>query len=190
MEIWKSVPEIIDYLRERNEIGGVGVMFDNLNPIFNEPLKKVKSTSLDNPLNNQAPKIKRAKRSDAGHQVKFPVTLVQQIQYKTSLKRFQYHFPDIEIQQTKYNTLLLQYALEHQHIVDWNLAYPGTSEFHMTTRLAEYRYKEIGGEYGIAMRKGLSIRKAVYIMTTSALKHIELGGFYGEIAQQIGTAKK
>ncbi|QOK30078.1 hypothetical protein IIE26_27305 (plasmid) [Cytobacillus oceanisediminis] len=166
-------------------------MFDNLNPLFQEAKSSVKKQTLQRPNTNKAQgKNKKAPRKDKGHCVKLPVTFEQQILFKTSLKRFRYHFPEIEIKQTKYNTLLLWYALDHLHIVDWTMDYIGTSEHHMTTKLPEYRYLEIGGINGLSMQKGLSERKAVCIMTISALKYIEKGGYYGEILQQIRTVKE
>lgn len=176
-----------DFLRKGEE----GKMFDNLNPLFNEP----KTVSNKNTLNNKFQKTfqekkKRAPRSDRGHQVKFPVTLEQQILFKSSLQRFKFHYPDIEMKQTKYNTLLLSYALDHLHVVDWDMDYIGTSEHHMTTKLPEYRFLEIGGIHGLSIQKGLSNRKTVYKMTISTLNYIEKGGYYGEILQQIRAVKK
>lgn len=172
-------------------VGEEEKMFDNLNPLFNDSKLVDKKTPLikknTNTLKNKG---KRATRSDKGHTVKFPVTLEQQIRFKTSLKRFKYHFPDIDIMQTKYNTLLLWYALDNLHIVDWGMDYKGTSEHHMTTKLPEYRFSEIGGINGLATQKGLSDRKAIFKMTFSALNYIEKGGFYGEILQQIRAVKK
>ena len=154
-------------------------MFDNLNPIFNDTtVDRVKKKPIAQIHSPTPTKTKRAPRKDKGHSCKFPVTLEQQIKYKTSLKRFKYHFPNIEIHQTKYNTLLLQYALENPQIVNWNLDYPGTSEYHMTTKLPEYKFNDIGGEYGIAINRGLSLRKTVFIMTSSSLQYIEKGGYY------------
>ncbi|MFT9494590.1 MULTISPECIES: hypothetical protein [Bacillota] len=164
-------------------------MFDNLNPIFNNTDPKSKK---DNSNTKEVQKkITRASRSDKGHSVKFPVTIEQKIKFKLSLKRFRFHFPDIEIKQTKYNTLLLWYALDHLHIIDWEMDYIGTSEHHMTTKLPEYRYLEIGGENGLAIQKGgLSERETVFKMTISALKYIEEGAYYSEILQQIRIAKR
>lgn len=168
-----------------------GKMLDNLNPLFNDPKPINKKRSLvEKNTNVLKPKNKRSPRSDKGHPVKFPVKLEHQIKFKSSLKRFKFHFPEIEIKQTKYNTLLLWYALDNVHIVDWEMEYIGTSEHHMTTKLPEYRFLEIGGENGLAMIKGLSDRKAVFKMTISALNYIEKGGYYGEILQQIRTVKK
>lgn len=171
--------------------GGVeGDMVDNLNPIFNETKEQKTGHKLTKLQPVTAPiKRKRSPRKDKGHDCKFPVPLELQMKYKTSLKRFKYHFPEIEIQQTKYNTLLLLYALNNLHIIDWNLEYPGTSTFHMTTKLPEYKFEDISGEYGLAMSKGLSYRETVFMLTTSALHYIEKGGYYAEI-QQIGTLEK
>jgi len=166
-------------------------MFDNLNPLFNEetPVTKKSPAINKNPETFQT-KRKRAPRSDKGHTVKFPITLEQQIKFKSSLKRLKFHFPDIDIKQTKYNTLLLWYSLDHLHIVDWDMDYIGTSQYHMTTKLPEFRFSEIGGEHGLSIQRGLSDRKAVYKMTISALDYIEKGGYYGEILKQIRAAKK
>jgi hypothetical protein len=162
---------------------------DNLNPLFEESIIKP-SPNVSKKTVSSSPKTKRTVRSDKGHAVKFPVSLQQQIEFKTSLRRFKYYFPDVQIQQTKYNTLLLWYALDHLYIVDWDLEYIGTSEHHMTTKLPEYRFSEIGGLHGLSIEKGLSDRKTVYKMTISALHYIEKGGHYNEILQQITSFKK
>jgi hypothetical protein len=162
---------------------------DNLNPLFEDSIIKP-SPNVSKKTVSSSPKTKRTVRSNKGHGVKFPVSLQQQIEFKTSIRRFKYYYPGVKIQQTKYNTLLLWYALDHLHIVDWNLEYIGTSEHHMTTKLPEYRFSEIGGLHGLSIEKGLSDRKTVYKMTISALQYIEKGGYYNEILQQITAIKK
>lgn len=165
-------------------------MLDNLNPIFSQPSKNEDKLQLETKISENKTLKKRKTRSDKGHHVKFPVSIDQLISFKTSLERFKFHYPHIEIMQTKYNTLLLSYALDNIKIVDWDLEYIGTSDYHMTTKLPEHRYQEIGGVHGLAINRGLSARKTVYKMTISSLNYIEKGGYYGEIFQQIRPIKK
>ncbi|WP_214482955.1 hypothetical protein [Bacillus sp. SM2101] len=167
-------------------------MFNELTPIFQEIDNHSKTNS--NPQNKMSPtqpSTKRKIRSDKGHNVKFPVSSELQRQFKTSRKRCLTLFPEFrdKIKQTKYNTLLLSYALDHLDIVDWDLPYSDSLQY-MHTQLPEYRYKEIGGLYGIADEHNLSSRKCVYMMVVSALKEIERTEAYYEILQQIRAAKK
>ncbi|MGY3716044.1 hypothetical protein ACWE42_11010 [Sutcliffiella cohnii] len=166
-------------------------MFNNLNPIFNEEGKDTNfSEQLVIQTQSNLPKKERVTRSDRTHSVKFPVSLDQQILFKSSLRRFKFHYSHIEIKQTKYNTLLLAYALHHPQIIDWTMKYIGTSEFHMTTKLQQRKYTEIDGIHGIALTRGFSTRKTVGLMTLSALTFIEKEDRYYEILQQIRDSKK
>jgi hypothetical protein len=183
VEKWKNDSDLTMKMKRE---GGRGM--DNLNPLFEQSIIKPSPKLSKKTISNT--KTKRSVRSDKGHSVKFPVSLQQQIEFKSSLWRFKYYFPDVRIQQTKYNTLLLWYALDHLHIVDWDLEYIGNSKHHMTTKLPEYRFSEIGGLHGLSIEKGLSDRKTVYKMTISALQYIEKGGYYNEILQQITAFKK
>lgn len=149
-------------------------MFDNLNPIFRNEL----------PKKTEPKKQQRKTRSDKRHTARFPVDLHLQGDFKRSLNRFKRNYPDLEIKQTKYNTLLLLYALNNPEIVRWDMDYKD-SDTYMTTKLLKTKFEEIGGDYGIAINKGMSWRKAVFMMAVSALHYIEKGGYYDEVFQQI-----
>lgn len=149
-------------------------MFDNLNPIFKEAPKS----------NNKSKKQHRKTRSDKRHPVRFPVDGLLKGDFIRSLRRFKRTYPDLKIEQTKYNTLLLLYALNHPEIVRWDLPYKDYDTY-MTTKLLLSQFEAIGGDYGLALSKGLSDRKTVYMLTVSALRYIEKGGYYDEVFQQV-----
>lgn len=166
-------------------------MFENLNPIFsNKQHQKGEKDLSVQPIPTIKKSTSRSPRSDKLHQIKFPVSTSHVIAFKTSIKRFLMHYPEIKLTQTKYNTLLLQYALDNPSIVNWNQDYIGTSDKHMTTKLKIARYNEIGGINGISVEKGISERKAAYMMTLSALYDIEKREGYYEILQQTRDFKK
>jgi hypothetical protein len=153
-------------------------MFNNLNPIFNEaPAKKRTNSS-----------SQRKTRIDKKHPVRIPVAEQTQFKFRRALKVFKNYYPDIRISQTEFNTCLLSYALQHPEIINWELEYKG-SDTYMTTKLLKNTFEAIGGANGIALIKGLSERKTVYMMTVSSLLYIEKGGYYDEIVQQIQSVK-
>lgn len=147
---------------------------NNLNPIF-------KNTT---PKKTYVKSQQRKTRSDKRHPARFPVDPILQGDFKRSLKRFKRCYPEIKIEQTKYNTLLLLYGIHHMEIVNWGIHYKNY-ETYMTTKLLATKFQDISGDYGIAISKGLSERKAVFMLTVSALRHIEKGGYYDEVFQQI-----
>lgn len=157
---------------------------DNLNPLFqnlSQPLPKMKKRQNPNPSLDQT--RKRAERSDKTKNCKFPVDSEFHIKLRTWSKQAavpyqkKYNKP---LSQTKFNTLLLRYLLKNQHLVDWNIPYKDSKRY-MHTNLLKREYIDLGGPYGIAIEKGYSERKTVYIIMKAALKWLEKGGDINEI---------
>jgi len=169
------------------------IMFDSLSPMYDDLKRKQKpgvneqtKQNKAKQIPNQQPKKTRKKRKDAGHNVKFPVSQDLQRLFKASRKRCCLLHPQYkeQLKQTKYNTLLLQYALDNPHIVDWNQPYKDSSTY-LHTMLKKERFDEIAGIYGVADERNLSNRKCVFMMCVSALNWIEKEGDYEEIIKQV-----
>ncbi|MED3554111.1 hypothetical protein [Cytobacillus praedii] len=150
----------------------------SLNPLFAE-LNQYKTAK-----NKPKQQIKdRAERRDKQHNVKFPVDHIFHMKLRTYCKQLEplyktkYNRP---LAQTKFNTLLLRYVLNHLELVDWELDYSDTKRY-MHTNLLKLEYKEIGGSYGISIRKGISDRRTVYLMMRAGLTWVERGGNIEEI---------
>ncbi|MFS1519573.1 hypothetical protein V1503_24405 [Bacillus sp. SCS-151] len=164
-------------------------MLGNLNPLFEEKYNQDKNKERIEVVSKKQTSRKRNMHFDKAHDVKFPVSIHLRKELKSSLKRFKYYFPEIEIRETKYNTLLLLYALQNIHIVNWEQDYCDSKNY-MHTKPPEFYYQEIGGLNGIAMENGISDRRAVYMMVTSALKDIEKGDNYSAIFQRLQSIKR
>lgn len=155
----------------------------SLNSFFTDPqpLKQSKKPSQPKKSSNQP----RKTRSDKRHNVKFPVNQMEQMQLKTACKQastwYKVHKKK-ELTQTAFNTYLLNYALNHLELVNWNKPYKDSKRY-MHTQALESDYQLIGGPYGLAIEKGLSERKVVYYLVISALERLRREENYVEIFQ-------
>ncbi|WP_066297403.1 hypothetical protein [Bacillus sp. FJAT-29937] len=146
---------------------------NNINPLFAELNQYTPEK-----IKVQRPVKVRAERRDKQHNVKFPVDHLFHMKLRTLCKQLEplykqkYQKP---LSQTKFNTLLLRYVLNHKEMVDWDLEYVDSKRY-MHTNLLKLEYREIGGSYGIAIRKGYSDRKTVYLMMRAGLAWVERGG--------------
>ena len=144
-----------------------------INPLFDKPEitipKKAPEKKSQNPIK------KRTIRKDKTHNIKFPVSPVTQMKLKSLCKQAARMYREQgrePLSQTKFNTLLLRYGLQHEVILQWTHEYSDTKVY-MHTNILESEYIEIGGPYGLAIRKNLSERKAVYQIMNSVLKWLE-----------------
>lgn len=150
-----------------------GERMDYINPLFNEPaitkLNKVTKKK------TQTPVKQRAVRKDKTHNIKFPVSPLIQMKLKSFCKQAARIYREQgkePLSQTKFNTLLLRFGLQHEEILEWTHDYSDTKVY-MHTNILETEYTEIGGPHGLAIRKNLSERKAVYHIMNSVLKWME-----------------
>lgn len=157
----------------------------SLNSFFTDPQPK-KPVAKPKPIPKKPTVHKtRQTRSDKRHNVKFPVTPMEHQQLKVAFKQASIWYKqhkDKELTQTAFNTFLLAYALHHIENVNWNKPYKDSKRY-MHTQPLESDYKEIGGPYGLATRKGLSDRKIVYYLVISALEWVRKDGDYAKILQ-------
>lgn len=125
---------------------------------------------------------KRSTRKDKKHNIKFPVDSVTQMKLRSYFREAK-RISSKKITQTQFNTSLLQFGINHQHLINWELKYIDTKVY-MHTNIHEIIYEnEIGGPHGLAIRKHMSERKVVYHIVTSILLWIEREGSLDEILQ-------
>ncbi|KZE67998.1 hypothetical protein AWM68_17660 [Fictibacillus phosphorivorans] len=152
-----------------------------INPLFNDqPIKR------DKP-NEPAKKTKvskaRATRIDKKHNIKFPVSAINQMKLKSYCKQVGriYRSQGKEpLSQTKFNTLLLRFGLKYEDLIQWEGQYTDTKVY-MHTNLLEHEYSDIGGPFGFAIEKNLSERKVVYFIIHSVLNWLEGEGSLDKI---------
>jgi hypothetical protein len=143
-----------------------------INPLFGEQKIIKKEKSLPSPTSTT--KKIRATRSDKKHNVKFPVSSINQMKLKSLLRQAKRIKGDIT--QTELNTRLLKYGLAHKDLLKWDFEYQDTKVY-MHTNLLEIEYeREIGGPHGLTIQKNLSDRKVVYHIILSVLQWLERGG--------------
>lgn len=159
----------------------------SLNPFFSEnPLSERKIVKSIPPQKTEPAKtIKPRKvRSDKTHNLKFPITTVEQMELRTVFKQaspLYRRLRNVDLSQTKFNTYLLNYALKNPTIVNWNRPYQDTKKYmHVTPLETEYQL-EIGGPHGLAIQKGISERKVAFYLVLSALAFIKGDGDYAKI---------
>jgi hypothetical protein len=152
-----------------------------INPIFNEPKiindKKVEKKVPESKVIK--PSKPRAIRKDKTHNIKFPVSPMDQMKlrsYCQQAKRINKLQRKEPITQTKFNTLILSYGLKHKEILSWTQDYNDSKKY-MHTNILETEYDiEIGGPFGLAIQKNLSDRKVVFHIIHSVLQWLEGGG--------------
>jgi hypothetical protein len=154
----------------------------SLNSFFTDPqpIKQSAPKKLQKPSNKP-----RKTRSDKRHNVKFPVNQAEHMQLKTACKQVSVWYKvhkKKELTQTAFNTYLLNFALDHIEIVNWNKPYKDSKRY-MHTQALESDYQRIGGPYGLAIEKGLSERRVVYYLVISALEWLRRKENYVEIFQ-------
>lgn len=149
-----------------------------INPLFNHREITNKPNSKNKKSQTESYKPRRETRKDKTHNVKFPVTPSQQVQLKSlcqqgkRLIKLRGEDPQ-KLTQTKFNTYLLRYGLANQHLLLWTFEYKDTKTY-MHTNLLETEYEnEIGGPFGLKVRKNLTDRKVVTFIILSVLKWIE-----------------
>jgi hypothetical protein len=175
VEKWKSDHAL--FLKREVE-GGVKSV-DYIDPItnYNNVISKKEKQSLK-PTSANSSKI-RAARKDTQKNVKFPISPVMQIKLRSYCKQAGRIFVQQgkePITQTKFNTALLRYGLNNPDIIQWDFEYQDTKTY-MHTQLLKVEYEnEIGGPYGLAVRKSLSDRKVVYQVIHSVLNWLERSG--------------
>jgi len=157
-----------------------------INPLFNEQrIIKEQSKPVLLPEIKQEKKVKvRQIRADKTHKLKFPVTNIERMKLQSLCKQVQRSLKSKgaePIQQTKLNTLLLHYGLNNPAILEWDWPYKDSKHYMHTNLLETVFEREIGGPYGLAIRKGLSERKTAYMVIMSVLKWLEGGGNIEEI---------
>lgn len=176
MEKWKNDHEL-SFIRKEEERG-----VDSINPFF----QKISAEENYSEKNiTILPKIKN--RFNKNHNLKFPVTSLNQLKLRTFCKQAQrqYVLPNqMTLSQTKFNSLLVQYALSHLEIVNWNIPYEETKKY-MHVMLPEWLYEDIGGPYGLAINKKISERKTVYYLIHSMIKWLERDGEFEQIFKQL-----
>lgn len=148
----------------------------SLNPIFDE----IKSNKVPKTISQpkEKPTKPRKERSDKTHNVKLPVDHILHMQLRRYVKlAYSLYMKKTgkPLSQTKFNTLLLRYVLNHQEIINWDWPYQDSKRY-MHTNLLKSEHREIGGPYGLAIQKGFSERKTVYIMIKSGIQWLERGG--------------
>lgn len=152
-----------------------------INPLFKEQkiINEQPKTQLIADNKEERNKKARKTRIDKTHKLKFPVTNIEKMKLQSLCKQVQRTLKARgfePIQQTKLNTLLLQYGISNQTIISWDWPYQDSKQY-MHTNLIELDFeREIGGPYGLAIQKGLSERKTVYMVIMSVLKWLEGGG--------------
>lgn len=128
---------------------------------------------------------RRQIRSDKCRDIKFPVSKLEQIRFKSACKQADFfykkiHGYDQKLTQTHFNTLLLKYALRNQHEVGWERPYKD-SKVYMHTKPTEKEYELIGGPHGLSTRKAISDRKLIYCLVISVLEYLEHKGEYKSV---------
>lgn len=147
------------------------------------PAPEIEYKGKDNMLSKDASNIKKAsirKRSvrfDKCKDIKFPVSKNEQIRLKSVCKKADVFYKGIygydkKLTQTHFNTLLLQYALKNEIVVNWDRPYKD-SKVYMHTKPTEKEYELIGGPNGLSIKKAVSDRKLVYYLVISVLELLE-----------------
>jgi hypothetical protein len=150
------------------------VRVEYINPLFGEQKIIKKEQTLPSPSHTT-----RKIRADKKKNIKFPVSLVNQMKLKSLVRQAKRIRGDIT--QTELNTLLLKYGLAHKELLRWDFKYQD-SKVYMHTNLLEMEYeREIGGPHGLTIQKNLSDRKVVYYIILSVLQWLERGGSIEEI---------
>ncbi|MDE5055281.1 hypothetical protein NDK25_23990 [Niallia taxi] len=157
-----------------------------INPLFNEQriIKEHKKTKVITEINQEQKVQLRKPRADKTHKLKFPVSNIERMKLQSLCKQVQRTLKSKgldTIQQTKFNTLLLHYGLNNLDIVTWDWSYQDSKHYMHTNLLETVFESEIGGPFGLAIRKGLSERKTAYMVIMSVLKWLEGGGSIEEI---------
>ncbi|WP_461611876.1 hypothetical protein [Cytobacillus kochii] len=148
-----------------------------INPLF-EPSKNEKQKPNVSLNQKQTKSKKRSTRNDKTHNIKFPISSIQQIKLRSYCKQAQRVYQEKELDplpQTKFNTKLLRYGMNHPEILTWSHNYKD-SKTYMHTNLLETEYQDIGGPHGYAIRENLSERKVVYQIIMSVIVWMEGGG--------------
>lgn len=153
-------------------------------PLFKTSNIKKAAVTAQNKPTPISKKIRKP-RSDKCHDIKFPVTITEQIRFKTQCKHADYYYRkkygyDKKLTQTHFNTLLLRYSLDNEHKVKWDRSYRDSKSY-MHTKPIEGEYERIGGPYGYSTRKVMSDRKVVYHLVISALEVLEREGNYHDL---------
>lgn len=135
--------------------------------------------SINRPINSytevsETPKIPPVKKgsNNRQHNIKFPVDPVMKLKLRTMFKQAARLPNKRPLSQTKFNSLLLSYGLQHIEHVDWTIPYVD-SKVYMHTHAKAEDYQTIGGPYGLALRYGLSERRAVYCIMFAMIRWVE-----------------
>ncbi|MEY8742033.1 hypothetical protein AB9M62_21395 [Bacillales bacterium AN1005] len=152
-----------------------------INPLFKEQriINDHQKPKMISDTNQKVNEKFRKTRIDKTHKLKFPVTSTERMKLQSLCKQIQRSLKakGLEpIQQTKLNTLLLQYGLNNHQIITWDWPYQDSKHYMHTNLLETVFEREIGGPFGLAIRKGLSERKTAYMVIMSVLKWLEGGG--------------
>lgn len=175
MEKWKSGVGLIPSFRKGED------RMEYINPLFKEQRlinEKQKPKLITDNYDDKTKKARKT-RIDKTHKLKFPVTTIEKMKLQSLCKQVQRAQKNKgldPIQQTKLNTLLLQYGLNNQHILIWDWPYQDSKQYMHTNLIENLFEREIGGPFGLAIQKGLSERKTVYMIIMSVLKWLEGGG--------------
>lgn len=156
---------------------------EDYTPTKLSPEKKSTSTRHINSFTvSESLKISPVKKTSNNrqHNIKFPVDPVMKLKLRTMFKQAARLPNKRPLSQTKFNTLLLRYGLQHLERVDWTIPYVD-SKVYMHTNVKAEEYKIIGGPYGLALRYGLSERRAVYCIMFAMIRWVEQNGELEEI---------
>jgi hypothetical protein len=151
-----------------------------INPLFGE--QKIIKESSSSKKSSKPRKI----RSDKTHTIKFPVNEIERMKLRSLCKQVKLMLEEQgkpTIEQTKFNTLLLQYALDNQHLISFDLPYKDSKNYMHTSILRTQYEREIGGPHGLNVRKGMSDRKIAYMGVISILNWLERDGDIEKIIQ-------
>lgn len=118
------------------------------------------------------PKKPQQTRFDKTHGMKFPVTEEQDRLLRMFWKRYKEAYQATSI--TVFVTMMLRYGLNHPHLVQAQ-PYNDTGTY-KTAKPNQVEYDLIGGENGVAIKWGVSERKALHRIIISVLRYMETGG--------------
>ncbi|TYS60718.1 hypothetical protein FZD47_21150 [Bacillus infantis] len=151
-----------------------------INPLFKntEITKKDTKGPIKDRSKEQLSQPARAVRKDKTHNIKFPLTSVQQMKLRSYCKQAARIYKNKRIEplsQTKFNNALLRFGLKNEELIHWDMPYRD-SKIYMHSNITEIEYQDIGGPFGLSVRKNLSDRKTVYFIILSVLGWLESGG--------------
>ena len=107
--------------------------------------------------------------------IKFPVDPVMKLKLRTMCKQAS-RLNNMDISQTKFNTLLLRYGIQQIETVDFSIPYQDSKVYMHSNLKKNGEYPIIGGPYGIAIRYGISERRAVYCIMVAMIRWVEQSG--------------